>query len=82
MRFFYRLANAVAARIAAVTGGRDELVRRNSAPMAMSAAMSGITSTGNYSGGDVGIVTILHERMHRIERLRDDSAYRTAFRRW
>jgi len=24
------------------------------------------------SNGDVGIVTILHERMHQIDRLRDD----------
>jgi hypothetical protein len=24
------------------------------------------------SNGDIGIVTILHERMHQIERLRDD----------
>lgn len=24
------------------------------------------------SGGEVGIVTVLHERMHQIERLRDD----------
>ena len=26
----------------------------------------------HLSNGDIGIVTILHERMHRIERLRDD----------
>ncbi|HUB96279.1 MAG TPA: type II toxin-antitoxin system RelE/ParE family toxin [Stellaceae bacterium] len=25
-------------------------------------------------GGDIGIVTILHERMHQIDRLRDDLA--------
>ena len=24
------------------------------------------------AGGDIGIVTILHERMHRIDRLKDD----------
>ena len=26
------------------------------------------------SGGDIGIVTVLHERMHQIERFRDDFA--------
>jgi toxin ParE1/3/4 len=30
------------------------------------------------SNGDVGIVTILHERMHRIDRLREDFGYPAA----
>jgi len=35
--------------------------------------MSGISCTGDgFSNGDIGIVTILHERMHQMDRFKED----------